>query len=253
MLAALVAPISTFMNFLHMVCVFVLAATYHGGRFVLLILYYIYATLNEILSALGIFAEYFHFACEIDCNARAVNNHVQSSSSIEFECFVECVILFLNRISELPTKAKLFTKLLSTRVCCFVYGYWTLLGDAIFFIVEGIWRIWCILAFIPKVVLDTTVDVADAVVNVIDFLRYDSETLLERTVDYVWFLVTVVAMASALFLMLLNCGPFLSSLVFWIKKFGRLLEAVIDWLSSNASLNINTFSFKAAFTHFSLL
>ncbi|KAI9586594.1 hypothetical protein GQX74_002441 [Glossina fuscipes] len=177
MFAALVKPVWAFMHSMRLIFVFILNATYHGGR-------------SEIFTALNIFGEEFYgFVCEIDCSVRTVANYVQSSSTSGVECFIESLILFLNHISKFFTKTKLHTKVLATNVCLFACDLWTLLYNAILLIAE---RIWWTLTLIPRLLLGTIADAVDLAVHFIASVLRESISHVEKFVTHMFFVSSIL-------------------------------------------------------------
>ncbi|XP_037882679.1 uncharacterized protein LOC119633282 isoform X2 [Glossina fuscipes] len=219
MFAALVKPVWAFMHSMRLIFVFILNATYHGGRSVFLIIKFIFDLFKEIFTALNIFGEEFYgFVCEIDCSVRTVANYVQSSSTSGVECFIESLILFLNHISKFFTKTKLHTKVLATNVCLFACDLWTLLYNAILLIAE---RIWWTLTLIPRLLLGTIADAVDLAVHFIASVLRESISHVEKFVTHMFFVSSILMVILVLQFVWFHRRICFSLLLFWLRKFGK--------------------------------
>uniref|UniRef100_A0A1I8Q0P1 RING-type domain-containing protein n=1 Tax=Stomoxys calcitrans TaxID=35570 RepID=A0A1I8Q0P1_STOCA len=169
MLCCIIKPVLVFMHSFHKVFIFILNVAIYAGRTLFLILIKSGEFIREVFAALAIIAEeLYYFLCDLYESASAVSLYVRTSANGGVNGIIEAIVVFCRHMRKFFLNTQIISKLVATKLGCFVCHFLDLVRNALLLITDCAW--WLI-TLIPRYLLYSAIAVGDAIVGGITLMR----------------------------------------------------------------------------------
>lgn len=224
MFTYVIKPVLEIIHFIHRSSVFVLTTGYYVGRAIILVFLKICSVVRDIFAALTVIGEeLYQFLCELNSSISDVSQYIRTSTNGGVNCLIEAVVIFYRHIRKFFANTRIHSKLLATKLGCFICDFFELIRNALLLIADCCW--WLI-TLVPRFVVYFLIFIGDLIVNAITVVRKSIVYCVTAVVEDIFRLTIAVVLLILLWHNRKRLGLFVLRSFLYLKRVRWILKQI---------------------------